>query len=222
MFSSDNDHLWPWWCHQLNLGWCPPASEHALGPAEAYFWWGTALDEVNTHMYHNAERRQEAGSGDPSRPLPYTLCFYHQRDFCQCWPSGVKTQTEVALRNSDLHLLSTHCVLFFVLDTGIQQITEQSWSLCWAEPYEADHFVSQNGQILNVSYCNLILGTFGTSLEVQWLRFHAPNAGGTGSIPDWGRSHLPHGMARKNTWDTPMQLGDTEATTTWSDKLWWE
>ena len=85
--------------------------------------------------------------------------------------------------------------------------------------YEVDHFVSQNGQILDVSYHNLILGTFGTSLEVQWLRFHAPNAGGTGSIPDWGRSHLPHGMARKNTWDNPVQLGDTEAATIWSDKL---
>ena len=25
-----------------------------------------------------------------------------------------------------------------------------------------------------------------TSLVVQWLRLHAPNAGGLGSIPDWG------------------------------------
>ena len=26
----------------------------------------------------------------------------------------------------------------------------------------------------------------GASLVVQWLRFHAPNAGGLGSIPRWG------------------------------------
>ena len=32
----------------------------------------------------------------------------------------------------------------------------------------------------------------GTSLVVQWLRLHAPNAGGPGSIPDQGtRSHMP-------------------------------
>ncbi|TEA36103.1 hypothetical protein DBR06_SOUSAS11510010, partial [Sousa chinensis] len=29
------------------------------------------------------------------------------------------------------------------------------------------------------------------SLVVQWLRLHAPNAGGRGSIPGWGtRSHV--------------------------------
>ena len=33
----------------------------------------------------------------------------------------------------------------------------------------------------------------GTSLVVQWLRLHAPNAGGPGSIPSQGtRSHMPH------------------------------
>ena len=32
----------------------------------------------------------------------------------------------------------------------------------------------------------------GTSLVVQLVRFHAPNAGGPGSIPGWGtRSHMP-------------------------------
>ena len=32
----------------------------------------------------------------------------------------------------------------------------------------------------------------GTSLVAQWLRLHAPNAGGLGSIPDRGtRSHMP-------------------------------
>ena len=32
---------------------------------------------------------------------------------------------------------------------------------------------------------------WGTSLVVQWLRLHAPNAGGLGSIPGQGtRSHM--------------------------------
>ena len=31
----------------------------------------------------------------------------------------------------------------------------------------------------------LIKKTFGTSLEVQWLRVHASNAEGMGSIPGW-------------------------------------
>ena len=31
------------------------------------------------------------------------------------------------------------------------------------------------------------------SLAAQWLRLHAPNAGGPGSIPGQGtRSHMPH------------------------------
>ena len=33
--------------------------------------------------------------------------------------------------------------------------------------------------------------TFGTSLAVQWLRLHAPSAGGMGSIPDQG-TKIPH------------------------------
>ena len=37
----------------------------------------------------------------------------------------------------------------------------------------------------------------GTSLEVQWLRVHTFNAGGTGMIPDQGRSHMPRYMAKK-------------------------
>ena len=33
---------------------------------------------------------------------------------------------------------------------------------------------------------------------VQWLRLHAPNAGGTGSIPAWGtKIFMPHGVAKK-------------------------
>ena len=33
----------------------------------------------------------------------------------------------------------------------------------------------------------------GTSLVVQWLRLHAPKAGGPASIPGQGtRSHMPH------------------------------
>ena len=31
---------------------------------------------------------------------------------------------------------------------------------------------------------------YATSLAVQWLRLHAPNAGGTGSIPGWGTNIL--------------------------------
>ena len=37
----------------------------------------------------------------------------------------------------------------------------------------------------------------GTSLVVQWLRLHTPNAGGPGSIPGQGtRSHMPQLRAR--------------------------
>ena len=40
----------------------------------------------------------------------------------------------------------------------------------------------------------------GTSLVVQWLRLHASNAGGMGSIPGWG-TKIPHAMecGKKNT-----------------------
>ena len=38
---------------------------------------------------------------------------------------------------------------------------------------------------------------FWTSLVVQWLRFHASNAGGTGSNPYWElRSHMLRGAAK--------------------------
>ena len=37
----------------------------------------------------------------------------------------------------------------------------------------------------------LVKGQPGTSLAVQWLRLHASNAGGTGSIPGQG-TKIPH------------------------------
>ena len=36
----------------------------------------------------------------------------------------------------------------------------------------------------------------GTSLEVQWLRFHTLNVGGMRSIPGQG-TKMPHGKAKK-------------------------
>ena len=40
---------------------------------------------------------------------------------------------------------------------------------------------------------------FWASLVVQWLRFHASNAGGMGLIPDWElRSHRLCGAAKTN------------------------
>ena len=40
---------------------------------------------------------------------------------------------------------------------------------------------------------------WGTSLVVQWVRLHTPNAGGPGSIPGWGtRSHM-HATTKKPT-----------------------
>jgi len=40
---------------------------------------------------------------------------------------------------------------------------------------------------------------FGTSLAVQWLKFHTSNAGALGLIPWSGnlRSHMPQGKDRK-------------------------
>ena len=41
-------------------------------------------------------------------------------------------------------------------------------------------------------------GAKGTSLEVQWLRFHASNARGTSLIPGWGNK-IPHVTRPKET-----------------------
>ena len=41
----------------------------------------------------------------------------------------------------------------------------------------------------------------GTSLVVQWLRLHASNAGGVGSVPGWG-TEIPYAMGygKKKAW----------------------
>ena len=48
----------------------------------------------------------------------------------------------------------------------------------------------------------------GTSLVVQWLRLHAPNAGAQGSIPGQGtRSHMPQlkiPCAATKTWHSQI------------------
>ena len=41
------------------------------------------------------------------------------------------------------------------------------------------------------------IGIRGTSLVVQWLRFCASTAGGVGSFPGQGRSHMLQGAAKK-------------------------
>ena len=51
---------------------------------------------------------------------------------------------------------------------------------------EENQMESRRGQCFKNEYV-------GTSLVVQWLRFHASNAGGMGLIPDWG-TKIPHAM----------------------------
>ena len=41
------------------------------------------------------------------------------------------------------------------------------------------------------------LTSVGTSLVIQGLRLHASTAGAMGLIPGWGRSPMPHGVAKK-------------------------
>ena len=46
----------------------------------------------------------------------------------------------------------------------------------------------------------------GTSLVVQWLRLHAPNAGSLGSIPGQGtRSHMPQLRVPREGNGSPLQ-----------------
>ena len=48
------------------------------------------------------------------------------------------------------------------------------------------------------TYCPHLNQQLGTTLEVQWLRLQASNAGGAGSIPGQGtKTHMPWGMAKK-------------------------
>ena len=69
----------------------------------------------------------------------------------------------------------------------------------------------------------------GTSLAVQWLRLHAPSAGGTGSIPGRGSKILcaeGHGQKKnkptsvnkkKKTWKQPKCTSTDE----WIKKMWY-
>ena len=56
--------------------------------------------------------------------------------------------------------------------------------------------VTDTQQVLRKHLLLLKHSPTGTSLEVQWLGFHASTAGGLGSIPRWG-SWMPHSMAKK-------------------------
>ena len=54
----------------------------------------------------------------------------------------------------------------------------------------------------------------GTSLAVQWLRFHASSAGGTGSTPSGElRSRMPHSEAPKKKNLTSLLEGEEGITT---------
>jgi len=45
---------------------------------------------------------------------------------------------------------------------------------------------------------NVKMGSLGTSLAVQWLRLHAPTAGGIGSIPGQGTKILNDARCSRN------------------------
>ena len=53
-------------------------------------------------------------------------------------------------------------------------------------------YVFAKGYLLSQAYPVSLFKTEGIFLAVQWLRPHAPNAGGPGSIPGQGtRSYMP-------------------------------
>ena len=57
---------------------------------------------------------------------------------------------------------------------------------------QANDPTSVGGYAQYCQVCHFQKEVRGTSLVVQWLRFHTPNAEGPGSIPGWGtRSHRP-------------------------------
>ena len=77
----------------------------------------------------------------------------------------------------------------------------QSYTHIPCIPFSALYFSSTlitiQSKLDNIGIGALTLRTLenphiGTTLVVQWLRLHAPNAGGPGSIPGWGtRSRMP-------------------------------
>ena len=46
-------------------------------------------------------------------------------------------------------------------------------------------------KIIQSIFLPIKLAKIGTSLVAQWIRLHAPNAGGPDLIPGLGRSHMP-------------------------------
>ena len=57
---------------------------------------------------------------------------------------------------------------------------------------EGQEIKNYNVVVVVLLYSNKHTNELGTCLVVPWLRLHAPNAGGLGSIPDQGtRSHMP-------------------------------
>ena len=55
--------------------------------------------------------------------------------------------------------------------------------------------------------CQYQLPALGVSLAVQWLRLHASNAGGTGSILGWG-TELPHAVVQPKKKNPKLTASD--------------
>ena len=52
--------------------------------------------------------------------------------------------------------------------------------------------------MFTMSQCQVNVVLWGTSLVVQWVRLHAPNAGGPGSIPGRGSRSRMHATTKKS------------------------
>ena len=85
-----------------------------------------------------------------------------------------------------VHFLNMHPYLHLSISTTVIQASSTTWSvyhtslktgLCWHH--------------LKTLIC-------GTSLVVQWLRLHAPNAGGLGSIPGQGTRFHMHAATKSS------------------------
>ena len=60
---------------------------------------------------------------------------------------------------------------------------------------------SMDNNAVSVKECEMMIGNTvqGTSLMVQWLKLHAPNAGGRGFDP-WSGNWIPHATTKYPIW----------------------
>ena len=175
----------------------PGSSVHGISQARVLEWVatpfsrGSSLPRDETRVPHTAGR--VFPSRPPGGPHGQTLCWCSTRRWLDnqdvpLWGYNSSPSWTCGWFYKSTHVAKCPRIIYEDMSTTPFLLPPNG---CMQKLLKPKKGVLSNWAVL----CQYQLPALGVSLAVQWLRLHASNAGGTGSILGWG-TELPHAVVQ--------------------------